>query len=86
MTRKNYLKGEFIFENILTVHDTRDISDVTINRDVGGLITTVVKDEKTVTVNRDVNDVITSYEDADYEWTLTRDVDGNITNIGVSKK
>ena len=88
MTRRNYVKGEFIFEDdlkcdtLITSKDTKTIGDGTITR-AGGLVTEMDIGDRTITINRDVNDIITGWEDGTHEWTLTRS-DGVITEWEVT--
>ena len=86
MTKRNYVKGEFVFEDVFTTTDSRDIAEGEITRDVDGLLSEIGVGDRTVTINRDVDDVITGWEDDVFEWTLTRDVDGNIESWSVSRK
>lgn len=90
MTRRNYVKGEFIFENnlkcneLISSEDARTIGDGTITRDVDGLITEAEIGDRTITISRDGDDIITGWDDGTYEWTLTRDGNGLITGWGVT--
>jgi hypothetical protein len=90
MTKKNFVRGYFVFEDelktdLITSADSRVINSGTITR-VGDLITEVTQAGRTITINRDLDDVITGWEDTDYEWTITRDVEGNINEWEVIKK
>jgi hypothetical protein len=88
MTKKNFVKGEFIFEDnlrndkLFTSKDSRTTGDGTINR-TSDLITSIVVGGRTITINRDGDDVITSWGDGTYTWTPTR-TDGVIVSWEVT--
>ena len=90
MSKKNYVKGDFIFENGLKVDgelitdDLKTLAEGTITRTTG-LVTSVAIGSRTITINRDVDDIITGWEDATHEWTLTKS-DGVITGWTVATK
>jgi hypothetical protein len=88
MTKKNFVKGDFVFENelsvgLLTMQDSRNISDVDITYD-GDFIDEITIGSRVITFTNN-GDNYTKWEDADYEWTPTY-TDDKLTKIEVLKK
>ena len=80
MTKKNFIKGEFIFENELKTLSTPTVdTDVATKKYVddnsGGGVET-----GTYTITRDINDLIYTIETPSKTWTVTRTA-GIITSI-----